>query len=93
MEFKFTEEETRFVIHDESGAEAGEITWSPAGSDLLIVDHTFVDPKYRGNQLAQKLVEHVVAKARRDNQKILPLCPFAKKEFNEKAEYADVWRR
>ncbi len=93
MTFNFEEEKNRFVIHTENNQEAGEITWSDAGTEMMIVDHTFVDPQYRGHQLAQKLVEHVVDKARRENKKIIPLCPFAKKEFNEKPEYADVWRK
>lgn len=92
MTFTFVEEANRFAIKTDDGREAGEITWSSAGDDLIIVDHTFVDPEFRGNQLAQQLVHHVAEKARRDGQKILPLCPFAKKEFTEKSEYADVWR-
>lgn len=91
MEIK--EEKSRFVLLNDQGEEAGEITWSNAGDDLMIVDHTFVDPTYRGQKLAEKLVLATVEKARRDDQKILPLCPFAKKEFNEKPEYADVWRK
>ncbi|MGX7350955.1 GNAT family acetyltransferase [Enterococcus canis] len=91
MEIK--EEKSRFVLLNDQGEEAGEITWSSAGDDLMIVDHTFVDPTYRGQKLAEKLVLATVEKARRDDQKILPLCPFAKKEFNEKPEYADVWRK
>jgi predicted GNAT family acetyltransferase len=34
-----------------------------------------------------------VEKARKEGKKIIPLCPFAKKEFEEKSEYADVLRK
>ena len=31
--------------------------------------------------------------ARRDGKKIIPLCPYAKKEFEKKPEYQDVLRQ
>lgn len=93
MAFTFSLEENRYVVRDDSGNEAGEVTWSNAGDAIMIIDHTFVDPKYRGNQLAQQLVKHAADKARAEGKKVIPLCPFAKKEFQEKAEYADIWRK
>ncbi|MDT2828772.1 GNAT family N-acetyltransferase [Enterococcus viikkiensis] len=91
MEIK--EGKDRFVLLNDEGNEAGEMTWSNAGPEIMIIDHTFVDPTYRGQQLAQKLVAAGVDKARKDGKKIIPLCPFAKKEFEEKPEYADVLRK
>ena len=73
--------------------EAGEMTWSNAGSEIMIIDHTFVDSAYRGQGLAEKLVAAGVEVARNEGKKIIPLCPFAKKEFDEKTEYADVLRK
>lgn len=91
MEIK--EEKNRFALYNDEGAEIGEMTWSNAGDELIIIDHTYVDPAYRGQSYAEKLVKAGVEKARRDNLKIIPLCPFAKKEFNKKAEYGDVLRK
>ena len=34
-----------------------------------------------------------VEKARKEHKKIIPLCPFAKKEFDTKPEYGDVLRK
>ena len=59
----------------------------------MIIDHTFVDPAYRGQGLAEKLVEKGVEKARAEKKTIIPLCPFAKKEFERKPEYSDVWSK
>lgn len=56
------------------------MTWSDAGPDIMIIDHTFVDPAYRGQKLAEKLVYTGVELARRDGKKIIPLCPYAKKK-------------
>ena len=69
------------------------MTWSNAGSEIMIIDHTFVDSAYRGQGLAEKLVAAGVEVARNEGKKIIPLCPFEKKEFDEKTEYADVLRK
>lgn len=91
MEIK--EEKNRFVLFNDDNEEIGEMTWSDAGEEIMIIDHTFVDPAYRGQGLAEKLVMNGVEKARRDSKKIIPLCPFAKKEFDAKSEYADVLKK
>ena len=91
MEIK--EEKNRFVLLNEEAKEIGEMTWSDAGPDIMIIDHTFVEPEYRGQKLAEKLVLNGVELARREGKKIIPLCPYAKKEFERKPEYQDVLRK
>lgn len=91
MEFK--EEKNRFVLLNDEAKEIGEMTWSDAGPDIMIIDHTFVEPEYRGQKLAEKLVLNGVELARREGKKIIPLCPYAKKEFERKPEYQDVLRK
>lgn len=87
MELK--DEATRIALIVD-GVEAGEITWSPAGEGLWIIDHTFVDDNFRGKGYADTLVKAAVERARREEKKILPLCPFAKKVIHETPEYQDV---
>ena len=70
----------------------GESTYSDSGN-LWIIDHTVVDDKYTGQQIAGKLVLEIVNQAREKGIKTIPLCPFAIKEFQKKEEYADVWKR
>ena len=53
MEIK--EEKNRFVLLNDEAKEIGEMTWSDAGPDIMIIDHTFVEPEYRGQKLAEKL--------------------------------------
>ncbi|MEO1768180.1 GNAT family N-acetyltransferase [Candidatus Enterococcus ferrettii] len=91
MEIK--EEKSRLVLLNEEGQEAGEMTWSDAGEEIMIIDHTFVDPAYRGQKLAESLVREGVEIARREHKEIIPLCPFAKREFELKSEYSDVLRK
>ncbi|MFD2911785.1 GNAT family N-acetyltransferase [Jeotgalibacillus terrae] len=40
--------------------------------------------------VAGKLIKHIVEKAREDQQKFMPLCTFAKVEFDKHKEYQDV---
>ncbi|MEG0732352.1 MAG: GNAT family N-acetyltransferase [Vagococcus sp.] len=87
---KYVEEANRFVVFEDSGQEIGEITWSNAGETMIIIDHTYVDDAHRGRGIAEKLVALGVDYARKNNKKVMPLCPFAKKEFDQKKEYQDV---
>ena len=80
----------RITILNEKKEEIGEITWTNAGESLIIIDHTFVENDYRGQGIAEKLVALSVDFARVNQVKVLPLCPFAKKEFDQKTEYHDV---
>lgn len=80
----------RITALNEKKEEIGEITWTNAGESLIIIDHTFVENDYRGQGIAEKLVALSVDFARVNQVKVLPLCPFAKKEFDQKTEYHDV---
>lgn len=67
----------------------GESTYSKSDK-IWIIDHTFVEKNYGGQGIATKLVAEVVNQARENNVKIIPLCPFAKREFDKREEYSDV---
>ncbi len=67
----------------------GESTYS-SSSTFWIIDHTVVDEAYGGQGIAGKLVFEIVQQARKEGMKIIPLCPFAKREFQKKKEYQDV---
>lgn len=76
---------------DRDGERLGESTYTMAGPDKLIIDHTHTEPELQGTGKATELVEAIVAHARANNLKILPLCAFARHKFAQKgAEWADV---
>ena len=58
-----------------------EMTYSRASAVLIIIDHTAVPDALRGRGVGQVLVQRAVEDARREGFKILPLCPFAKGQF------------
>lgn len=70
----------------------GECTYSES-KKLWIIDHTLVNQDYKGQGIASKLVGEIVNQARINNKKIIPLCPFAKKEFLRNSEYLDTLSR
>ncbi|WP_113652317.1 GNAT family N-acetyltransferase [Pedobacter namyangjuensis] len=74
----------------ENGAEAGHITYTWAGADKFIIDHTDVDPAFKGKNVGKQLVLKAVEYARENKLKIMPLCPFAKSVFDRNAELQDV---
>jgi uncharacterized protein len=67
-----------------------EMTFSRASAQLIIIDHTEVDPALKGRGVGQSLVRRAVDDARREGFKIIPLCPFAKAQFERHAEWRDV---
>ena len=67
-----------------------EMTYSRASAQLIIIDHTDVDPALKGRGVGQALVRRAVDDARRESFKIIPLCPFAKAQFERHPEWRDV---
>lgn len=82
-------DENRHYIEDAEGTVA-EVSFSRAGDGALIVDSTFVRSSHRGKGLGKLLLDDVVAYARETDKKIVPLCPFAKAQFERDESYRDV---
>jgi predicted GNAT family acetyltransferase len=77
-------------IIERDGKLLAEMTYSAAGGDKIIIDHTHVDDALRGTGAGAKLVAAAVEWARANHKKILPLCPFAKSVFGKQPDYRDV---
>ena len=67
-----------------------EMTYSRASPTLIIIDHTEVPDALRGRGVGQALVERAVLDARREGFRIIPLCPFARAQFERHAAWRDV---
>ncbi|MCH8487330.1 MAG: N-acetyltransferase [Candidatus Cyclonatronum sp.] len=89
------------VFHEDNGnkgrffilvndVQEAEMTYSRAGSDKIIIDHTEVSDVLRGKGAGKKMVIKAVAYARENGIKIIPLCPFAKSVFQKNKEIRDV---
>ncbi|MCZ7603051.1 MAG: GNAT family N-acetyltransferase [Melioribacteraceae bacterium] len=74
----------------DDGKEAGRMSYSFAGSSKIIIDHTEVNAAYRGQNIGKRILSEIVAYARLNNIKIIPLCPFAKSVFERTESIRDV---
>lgn len=74
----------------ENDVQAGLMTYTWAGNDKFIIDHTEVNPDFSGQGVGKKMVMSAVEFAREKDLKIIPLCPFAKSVFDKVAEIRDV---
>ena len=55
-----------------------------------VITHTEVDPAYGGQGIARRLIEVLIAAARSDGAKIVPICSYAEKMMRGREEYTDV---
>ena len=67
-----------------------EMTYSWAGTDKFIIDHTDVSDTLRGQGVGRHLLDAAVQFARERQVKIIPLCPFAKSVFDKEPSLRDV---
>ncbi|WP_299688253.1 GNAT family N-acetyltransferase [uncultured Tateyamaria sp.] len=92
-EFDITREDGetkgRYVLRKD-GVEA-ELTYSILSPQTRIADHTGVPDALRGTGAGQALVKRLVADARAEGWKIVPLCPFVNAQRAMHPEWADAF--
>jgi predicted GNAT family acetyltransferase len=76
-----------FILEDKIKA---SMTFSKAGDELIIIDHTEVDDSLKGKGIGLQLVQEAIKWAKTNNKKIIPLCPFAKSVFDKHPEFGEV---
>lgn len=74
----------------ENQVRAGMMTYSIAGPELIIIDHTEVEPAFNGKGVGKLMLYRIVEMAREKNTKIIPLCPFAASVFRKAEDIKDV---
>lgn len=71
----------------------GKMEIGISGNDLTVY-HTEVLPEAEGKGLAKKLLKAMVDYARKNNLKVIPLCPYVFAQFKRHSdEYSDVWKK
>lgn len=94
MEIKIIEDSSKgYAIAYEQEKEAGRMTYSIASSALIIIDHTEVNPQFKGKAIGMKLLDAIVAMARQSHKQIFPLCPFANALFKKNKDIQDVLKK
>jgi hypothetical protein len=60
----------------------------------LTVYHTEVLPEMEGNGLAKMMLDAMVDYARKNDLRVIPLCPYVHAQFKRHSkDYADIWKR
>lgn len=83
----------KFYIGESEEDYTAHITFKNGGNNVIVIDHTFVDPSLRGQGIAGKLMEKVVEMAREENLKCVPVCSYAVVAFKRHKEYEDVLKK
>jgi predicted GNAT family acetyltransferase len=80
----------RYVGRIEGVEGEAELTFSRTSPTLIIADHTFAPDSMRGMGAARALVDRLIADARAEGFKIIPLCPYVKSQYQRHPEWSDV---
>lgn len=86
---EFTREKEKIVVYDKN-EELAVVEFLYIDSNTIEITHTFVSDKLRGQGVAAKLIEEVIALAKKENLKIIPICSYAKGYFEKHLEYSDL---
>ncbi len=78
------------AIAKDNGEKTGEMTFSIAGPHLIIIDHTEIEPAFQGKSVGKQLLFKIVETARKEDIKIIPLCPYANAMFKKIESIKDV---
>ena len=84
----FEEKARRSAAYD-GDAQVGECEFQESGN-VWMISHTGVRPEYGGRGIARELVGKVIEAARERKARIVPVCSYAQRMMEGKAEYADV---
>jgi predicted GNAT family acetyltransferase len=78
----------RFFVRHQEGE--SELTYQPAGDDVLDFLHTGVPRPLRGQGIAEALVKAALDFARAEGKRVIPSCPFVASWIDEHPEEGDL---
>jgi predicted GNAT family acetyltransferase len=77
-------------VFGEANNTLAEMVYVMAGPKKMIIEHTEVDESLRGQGVGAKLLEALVDFVRKEEIKVIPLCPFANATFKKRPDLQDV---
>ncbi|WP_433595548.1 GNAT family N-acetyltransferase [Lysinibacillus xylanilyticus] len=91
MEFQLQQlaENKLAFVYEQEGERLAEITWQQKGQ-VMVMDHTYVSDKLRGQGVAKKLLNHAAAYAREKGYKMEAVCSYVVAAFEKSNDYNDV---
>ena len=80
----------RYVARVAGIDEEAELTFTHRGPDLISADHTGAPESMRGTGAAGALVDFLIADARDNGFRIIPLCPYVRARYEKHPDWQDV---
>jgi predicted GNAT family acetyltransferase len=77
-----------FIIVDKK--RIAEMVYVMARPKKMIIEHTEVNESFQGQGMGLQLLEKLVEFVRKEEIKVIPLCPFAKAQFKKREDLRDV---
>jgi len=79
----------RYIIDLGSGAHA-KMTYSRLSVCKIAIDNTHVPKEFQGQGLALQILKFAIKQARKNHDRIVPVCSYVKEQFELHEEWADV---
>lgn len=80
----------KFYIGEDEQNPIAEITYKDKDEQTIIADHTYVSDQLRGQGIAGKLLNELIAFAREENKLIVPECSYVKAKMEKSSELQDL---
>ena len=80
----------RYVAHVAGIDDEAELTFTHRGPDLVSADHTGAPESLKGTGAAAALVDFLIADARSNGFRIIPLCPYVRARYVKHPEWQEV---
>lgn len=92
FEIKHREAENKGAFYiEEHGKDIAKIEYSVAPPNKIIASHTEVNPELKGQGIGNKILDSLADYARKNNIKVIALCPFVHAQFKRHQEkYQDI---
>ena len=90
-EYKHAADAKKGRFYFESGGKKmADMVYNMAGDQKMIIEHTEVNESLKGQGIGKNLLANLVAFARANQIKVIPLCPFAAATFRKTTAWQDV---
>ncbi|OJY67164.1 MAG: GNAT family N-acetyltransferase [Sphingobium sp. 66-54] len=80
----------RYVAHVAGIDAEAELTFTHRGPGRISADHTGAPEALRGTGAAAALVDRLIADARAEGLRIIPLCPYVRARYVKHPDWQDV---
>lgn len=79
-----------YHAHVAGSTAVGRLTWVTRADGARVAEHTLVPREIGGRGIAALLVQAMIADAREQGFRIVPLCSYVAAKFDENPEWADL---